>query len=105
MLIQEASVEAAMKYLANTDVAIAQHKGNVKSLEYRLKVVKAVAFLSAEGTIAEREARSLASSEYSVLIDEYKAAVIDYETIAAKRERAVLTIEVWRSEESSRRKG
>lgn len=104
-MIKESQIEAAMQYLAKTDEPIAQTKGLVKSLEYRLKVQKAVSFLRSEGTIAEREARSLVDETYQAMIEEYKNAVIDFETLSAKRERAVLTLDVWRTEESSRRKG
>lgn len=104
-MIDEAQAEKALNYLANTDETCAKAKGSVKALEYRLKVAKAIEFLTANGTMAEKEAQALASLPYRDLIDQYETAVIEFETIAAKRERAVLTIDVWRTESSNRRKG
>lgn len=104
-MIQESKVEQALNYLASTDESCAKAKGLVKAIEYRLKVAKAMDFLAASGTVAEREAQSLASMSYREMVDQYESAVIEFETIAAKRERAVLTVEVWRSESANRRKG
>lgn len=104
-MIEEDRAEQALNYLASTDELCAKAKGVVKALEYRLKVAKAVAFLGAIGTMAEKESYALASVQYRDLIDQYESAVIEFETILAKRERAVLTIDVWRTESSNRRKG
>lgn len=104
-MIDEAHAEKALNYLASTDESCARAKGAVKTLEYLLKVEKAMAFLSAKGTMAEKEAHALASLPYREMIEEYETAVVEFETIAAKRERAVLTIDVWRTESSNRRKG
>lgn len=104
-MIEESQAEKALNYLASTDESCARAKGSVKALEYRLKVAKAIEFLTANGTVADKEAQALSSLPYRELIDQYESAVIEFETIAAKRERAVLTIDVWRTESSNRRKG
>lgn len=104
-MVSEEQVENALKYLASTDEQVAQLKGHMKAAEHLLKVGKAMAFLKADGNNAEREAAALTSDEYAGLVEELENAVADYETIHNKRERAVLTIEVWRSENASRRQG
>lgn len=104
-MIDELQAEKALNYLASTDESCARAKGSVKALEYRLKVAKAMEFLGASGTMAEKESHALASLPYRELIDQYESAVIEFETIAAKRERAVLTLDVWRTMEASRRRG
>jgi len=104
-LIEESMAEKALNYLASTDELCAKAKGSVKALEYRLKVAKAMEFLESSGTMAEKEAKALASIAYREMIDSYESAVIEFETIAAKRESAVLTLDVWRTQEASRRKG
>lgn len=104
-MIDESMAEKALNYLASTDESSARAKGIVKALEYRLKVVKAAQFLSSSGTMAEKEAQALSSHDYGDLLLQYESAIIDFETISAKRERAVLTIDVWRTESSNRRKG
>lgn len=104
-MIEEKQVEAALAYLAKTDEQTAAAKGRVKALEYRLKVAKAMEFLQASGTVAEKDATSLASDIYTQMVNEYQEAVTEFETFAAKRERAVLTIDVWRTEQANRRNG
>lgn len=104
-MIDESMAEKALDYLASTDASCAMAKGVVKGLEYRLKVARAVEFLTATGTMAEKEATALASTSYVDLVYKYEEAIIEFETIAAKRERAVLTVDVWRTESSNRRKG
>ena len=104
-MIADTEVEAALKYMAKTDEPCAKAKARVKALEYRLKTEKAVQFLNATGTMAEKESSALASSEYNAMVDEYETAVYEFETMAAKRERAILTIDVWRSEQANRRAG
>ena len=104
-MIEEKQVEAALNYLSKTDEQSAAAKGRVKALEYRLKVEKAIQFLQASGTVAEKEATSLASETYADMVNEYQEAVTEFETFAAKRERAVLTIDVWRTEAANRRNG
>lgn len=105
MMIDESQTEKALNYLASTDESCAKAKGLVKGLEYRLKVTKAIHFLTASGTVAEKEAASLTSNSYLAMVNQYQDAVIEFETLAAKRERAVLTIDVWRTEQANRRKG
>lgn len=100
------SVSESLQYLANTDDDFGKLKGVMKGLEYRLKVCKAQEFLKQEaGSAAEREQRAYASDAYRALVKEYEDAVIDYETVAARRETRILTIEVWRSQNANRRQG
>jgi hypothetical protein len=101
----EAQVEKAMHYLAETDEPHAKAKALVKGLEQSLKTVKAIAYLGAEGTVAERESQAYASMEYRAQTEAYQNAVGDYELLENKRTRAVLTIDVWRTMEASRRRG
>lgn len=105
--LNEAWVMKALDYLQSTDEQYGDLKGRVKALEYRMKVAKAMSFLETEGkgTIAEREAMSLVSDEYRHKIDELENTAVELETISAKRKRAELTIEVWRSQNANRRQG
>jgi hypothetical protein len=95
----------ALSYLALTDTYYATSIGKVKALEYQIKTIKALVYLETKGTIAEREARSHSSEAYRAFVSNYEDAVIERETISAKRKRAELTIEVWRSINANRRQG
>lgn len=99
-------VSDCLHYLAETDEAFGQLKGVMKALEYRLKVCKAQEFLKSQASAAGvKEQEAYASDAYQSLVKEYEEAVIDYETVAAKRETRALTIEVWRSQNANRRQG
>ena len=100
------NVEKALEYLASTDEKIGIAKGCVKSTEFQVKTSKAIAFLDAKGNnVAEREARAQIDHGHLTAMEAHADAVADYATLAAKRERAILTIEVWRTQEASSRKG
>lgn len=105
MNISDKQVEGALKYLAETDDSYGMLKGKVKGLEYRLKVTESVEFLKAEGTQEARKATARASNEYQVLTAELENTSIDYEVVAAKRKRAELVIEVWRTIQANQRRG
>ena len=91
--------------LAQSDEKYARLTAKIKALDHRRRVVRAIAFLETSGTVAEREALSQASKEYQAFIKEYENTIADREILAAKRKRAELTIDVWRSLNSARSKG
>lgn len=98
-------MEGALNYLATTDESYGELVGRCKALEYRLKVAKAQAFLEAVGTMAEKEAVALCSVDYRQMLEKFENDVVDKEIIAAKRKRAELTVDVWRSLNANRRQG
>ncbi len=99
----ETDVAAALEYLAQTDETRGKLAGRVKQLEHQAKVIRSLEFLDAKGTMAEKEAHALASQAYRAWIEDYENAVAEFETIKARRLRAELTIEVWRSVNANRR--
>ena len=99
------SVTDSIQFLAQTDEAYGQLKAIMKGLEYRLKVCKAQEFLKCEGPAGIREQQAYASQAYIDMVKEYQDAVMDYETVSAKRETRILTIEVWRSQNANKRQG
>ena len=98
-------VGKALHYLATTDVEFAKLSAAVKALEHKGKVIRATTYLSSEGTIAEREARSLTSLAYKEFLGDLENTITDRETLAAHRKLAELNIDVWRSLNSARSKG
>ena len=99
----EENVGGALRYLAETDQDYARLVARVKALEFQVKTIKAIEYLDADGTVAERDAKSYASKTFRAFTEDYENAVADCETIKAKRKRAELTIEVWRSLNANRR--
>ena len=101
----EEDVGRALTYLAETDGPVAKLIARVKALEYEAKSIRGLVFLDATGTMAEKEAKAVSSSPYRAWIEDYENAYAECETIRAKRKRAELSIDVWRSLNASRRQG
>ena len=98
-------VQAAFDYLRKTDDEAGELAGAVKGAEHRMKVERSIKFLEFEGSIAARQAQAMASREYVNAVEDYANAVGDFEALRARRKRAELTIEVWRSVNANRRQG
>lgn len=105
-MISTEKLEGALAYLARTDDEIAEAKAVVARSEYLAKLREAFAFKTAEGdTVRDREVVAKTDAEAQEAWNRHFMAVVDYEKLRAKRERAVLTVDVWRSENASRRQG
>lgn len=102
-MINQDKAEQALNYLAETDEKYAHAKTGVKSIEYRLKSQKAINYLECEGTVAERESEAMAMKSYQDLLDDHESLMLELEIMSAKRERARLTIDLFRTLEASRR--
>jgi predicted transcriptional regulator len=104
-LVSDKRVEQAMTYLAETDEDAAKAKAKAKSLEQFGKTVKAFGFLDSQGTVAEREAKSLTTEEYKKYLRAYEEAVMESEKYSNKRASEAGIREVWRSLQANRRQG
>lgn len=98
-------VSEALNTLITTDIKYGASRGRLKSLEYLLKVAEAQEYLAATGTVDERKSKARTSPDYLSRIREYEDCVIETETLAAERKTAELVIEVWRTQEASKRQG
>ena len=97
--------EKAYHYLASTDEEYTNAKALMVGRKHMLKVAYSVAYLeSGESTVAAREASANCSEALLSAISGYREAVLEYETLDAKRQRALLAIERWRTLEATRRK-
>ncbi len=105
MIVTEQQVEQALRYLAETDEEYGRAYGRVEGAHNQHKAIKAVAFLEATGTVAEREAKSLTADTVKAAANAYENAVAERETIRAKRKRAELIVEVYRTVSANQRRG
>ena len=103
--VEAENVEAAMFYLAETDGLYATAKTDVKRTEILRKRVRARVFLQSDGTVAQREAVAETHADTELADGEHFDAVAKFETLHARRERAALVIDLYRTLEASRRKG
>lgn len=105
-LVSESRVDKALAFLAQTDRECAAWKGQVLRTEHMAKVAEALAFKLAEGSSAEeRKQLSRMAPEVLEKWEEHFAAVTSYEQVRAQREREVLIVDLYRTEEASRRQG
>ena len=99
------NVERAVMFLAESDAPYADARTAVRRLEILRKRVRARCFLAATGTVAEREAQAETAADVDAVDAEYVTATQEMELLSARRERAGLVIDLYRTLESSRRVG
>lgn len=103
-IVTEQEVDDALHVLIESTTALARARGRMVRADAMLKHTKAVATaMSGASSFAARENDALASKAYERAIDELAQATIEYEQLKAEREAAVMTIEVFRTIEASRR--
>ena len=93
-----------MDFLAESDDVYAQEKMELERAEICRKRVRARIFQTADGTVAERQAIAETSPDTIAEDDRYIACIKAFETVRARRQRAELLIEVWRSINASQRR-
>jgi hypothetical protein len=102
--LNESKVGEVLTYLSRTDEEFAVAKCNLESAQILQKRVRARLFLSADGSVAERNAEAEISDEAQAADDAYISAKLVFEKIKAHRERGELMIDVFRTLEASRRR-
>ena len=104
-MINYNDAETALNYLVNTDEEAARAKALYDGLYEQRKTIRAVQFLNATGSAAERTEKALASEEYQQHLVLIRSAHIDYEIFRNKRASNILICDMWRSVNSNQKKG
>jgi hypothetical protein len=97
-------MEAAMEFLADTDQTFAEAKTATARTEILCKRVRARVFVAEDGSVEMRKAKAEIHSDAIAADDEYIAATLTFEGLRARRGRAEIVIDVWRSLNASQRK-
>ena len=98
-------MEAAMEFLAETDFKFAEAKTQLLHNEILCKRTRSRCFLTAEGgSVEARKAAAEVHGEVIVADDGLCQATQEYEALKARRSRAEIVIDVWRSINASQRK-
>lgn len=97
-------MENSLNFLAQTDEAYAEGKMELERSEILRKRVRSRIFMTGSGTVAERQAQAECHQDAVEADSDYVLRVGAFETLKAKRQRAELVIEVFRTLEASRRK-
>jgi len=104
-MITEDRMERALQFLAETDDEFAQWRGQVLRSEFSAECAESLAFKALEGGVEEKKRALKLLPEVQTAWENHFKAVVGFENCKARRARAVLTIEVWRSLNSARTKG
>ena len=97
--------EAALHFLAHSDIEVATLKVAAKRGELAFKRTKAAIFKIADGSVADRNSLAETASEAVAAEEAWLAAELEYEGLRNQRSTAVLVFEMFRSLEASRRQG
>ncbi len=104
-MINYNDAEKALNYLVDTDEDAARAKVLYEGLYEQRKTIRAVSFLNASGSAAERTEKALASESYQEHLNLIKDAQIDFKILRNKRFTNQSIIEMWRSVNSNQKKG
>lgn len=103
-MIDEEKAEKAAEFIIKSAKPYAQAKANRMYLEEFRKVKKALLMNESDGkTVSDRESFAYANEGYKAVLDEFKSAVLDEETLRVQIKGAELSIELWRSKNASNR--
>ena len=97
-------VGECLNELSTTDHEYALLYAAREAQKERIKLIKAKAFLEAEGTVAERNAVADSHPDTEQAINDYQNTIADFKLLEARRKRCETEIEVWRTVEASRRR-
>jgi hypothetical protein len=103
-MVNEQQLEKAMLYLAQTDAEYAAEKAELLKCEILCKRVRARIYVTVDGAVEQRKAQAETHPEVIAADDALVTTTQKFETLKARRQRAEIVIEVWRSLEASRRK-
>lgn len=102
-IITDEQAQAAFDWLQENAAAAAAARAQRERMEYKVKQVKARAFLEAEGTVAEREHKAVAADEYDQVIDQLIGAVNQDEFHRNQRNKCEAIISAWQTCKSTER--
>ena len=103
--INDEKVNGAVNYLVQTDGEHAAARAEYNALSELRKTVRAFCFEQSEGGVKEREMAAERHSDYIAHIEKIKQAEIEFHTIHNKRQRAILTVDLYRTLAANSRKG
>jgi len=105
MNITEKEAGQALEYLSDSDETHAELEYNYKLSEERIKQAKAHAFLLAEGTVAERQAKAEIDPKTKLAIEEWANALKEFKNLTNTRNTQIRITEMFQTLSANRRKG
>lgn len=103
-MIDQSKMEAAMDFLAETDEKFAEAKVQLLHSDILAKRARARIYVTEEGAVELRKAKVEGHPDVIEADTNLCQATLEFETLKARRSRAEIVIDVWRSCEASRRR-
>lgn len=107
-MIDEERADRSLEYLKSTDVEYGRAKALMEFKGHERKVVRsqlATQYMEEGMPASKANPKAECSDSYRRALQDLSNATTDFETIKAKRKRAELTIEMWRSCHSAMKRG
>jgi hypothetical protein len=104
-MIDEDRLGLSLRYLATTDEKVADLRVAMERAEFRAKAIKDTLFRHLDGSVADRQAEAGASNEYKAAMEDYFAALREYDAMNNKRKTEAIVVDAWRSLNAARRQG
>jgi hypothetical protein len=104
-MVTSDQVDRALQYLSTTDLEVAEWKGATLRSEFMAKCAESLAYQQLEGGVEERKRAVILDEHVKKAWEEHFLSIVRHEALRAKRKRAELTIELYRTAEASRRVG
>tara|TARA_R110000803_G_C11989465_1_gene321809 strand:+ start:26999 stop:27328 length:330 start_codon:yes stop_codon:yes gene_type:complete len=106
MQVNQSDMEAALEFLADTDVDFARAQAYYNALDEQTKSVRAsLGFRCKEKSASAKEMFALQTPDYLKHLAKVEVANVDYLTLRAQRATKSTIIDCWRSLNSARGKG
>lgn len=96
-------MERALRWLATTDIRLAELRVEVLRTEYMADVAESLAYSHLEGSVEDRKRGAKASTERGDAMEKFFVATREYEKLRAQRKSAELLINAWQSVNANRR--
>lgn len=103
-MITDERAEQAFEFLRDTVGKIGDAKAELERSEILRKRVRRKIFITADGTVAMKEAVAECDEETRDADDRYIAAIAAYESLRARRDIEGIALDVWRTEAANRRR-
>ena len=105
-MITNGQMEAALNYLAESEQEWSELRASKDLESKRLEITLASGIIdSNSSTQAGKKVDALDSKDYKETVEQYQQLLEAFYLVDAKRKRAEITIDTWRTLEASRRRG
>lgn len=105
MVVSERRLEKALALIAETDNEYAEYTGAVLRAEYMAECAESLAYQQLTGTVEDRKRAVKLVPEVQKAWENYFQVLVNMERVKARRKREFIVVDVYRTQEASRRVG